>query len=74
MNKFFNLRPIIILSFTLLVNIALFTILPHFIKAEYRKNNMPDAIPIDLIRIRPQNLLHQNKKKKSHRKKRQKKK
>jgi protein TonB len=53
MSKFFNLRPIIILSFTLLVNIALFTILPHFIKGEYRKNNMPDAIPIDLIRIRP---------------------
>jgi len=53
MSKFFDLRPIIILSFTLLVNIALFTILPHFIKAEYRKNNMPDAIPIDLIRIRP---------------------
>jgi len=53
MNNYFNLRSIALLSLALLVNLTLFAILPHFIKGEYRKNNMPDAIPIDLIRIRP---------------------
>ena len=53
MNNYFNLRSIALLSLALLVNLTLFAILPHFIKGEYRKNNIPDAIPVDLIRIRP---------------------
>ena len=53
MNNYFNLRSIAFLSLALFINLTLFAILPHFIKGEYRKNNMPDAIPIDFIRIRP---------------------
>jgi len=53
MNNYFNLRSIALLSLALLINLTLFAILPHFIKGEYRKNNMPDAMPINFIRIRP---------------------
>jgi protein TonB len=53
MNNYFKLRSIAILSLALLVNLTLFAILPHFIKGEYRKDTMPDSIPVDLIRVRP---------------------
>lgn len=53
MNKYFKLRIIALLSLTLLINLALFAILPHFIKEGYQVNRLPNSTPIDLIRIKP---------------------
>ena len=54
MNNYFKLRSVVLLSLALLINLTLFAILPHFIKGEYRKDNIHYAMPINLIRIRPQ--------------------
>lgn len=53
MNKYFKLRFIALLSLTLLINLALFAILPHFIKEGHQVHNVSNSTPIDLIRIKP---------------------
>ncbi len=53
MNKYFRVRFIALLSLTFLINLALFAILPHFIREEHHLTELHDSIPIDLIRIKP---------------------
>jgi len=52
-NKYFKSRFIVLLSLTLLINLALFAILPHLIKEGHQFNKLPNSTPIDLIRIKP---------------------
>ena len=53
MNKYVTVRFIALLSLTFLINLALFAILPHFIRKGHQLSELHDSIPIDLIRIKP---------------------
>ena len=53
MNKYVTVRFIALLFLTFLINVALFAILPHFIREGHQLTELHDSIPIDLIRIKP---------------------